>query len=76
MLAVAAFVFTYYTFWALLTPFLSPTSPLLALFPPREYAVAFPAILVLVGGSGVAAFIGRVMMKEARKRRIREGKAA
>jgi dolichol kinase len=46
------------------------------LFPPREYAVAFPAILVLVGGSGVAAFIGRVMMKEARKRRIREGKAA
>jgi dolichyl-phosphate mannosyltransferase polypeptide 2 regulatory subunit len=99
MLLVAAFVFTYYTTWALLLvctmistayppghyphlsvlsqPFLSSDSPLQPLFPPREWAVRLPAIVLVLGCACVSAFFGNVMLQESRKRKAKmQGKAA
>ncbi|GHJ83947.1 hypothetical protein NliqN6_0349 [Naganishia liquefaciens] len=76
MLFTAIFVFTYYTMWALLTPFFDPTSQIHSYFPPREYAVRLPASLLVLGGAAIALFIGNVMLKESRKRKLRAGKAA
>jgi len=77
MLLVAAFVFTYYTAWALLVPFLSSDSPLQPLFPPREWAVRLPALLLVLGGAAVSAFFGNVMLQESRKRKAKmQGKTA
>ncbi|GFZ47705.1 hypothetical protein JCM24511_05452 [Saitozyma sp. JCM 24511] len=75
MLAVAAFVFGYYTVWALFLPFLSPTSPLHAFFPPREWAIRLPLLLLLTAVSGVGLFFARIVMGEARKKRG-QGKTA
>ncbi|KAL7422647.1 Dolichol phosphate-mannose biosynthesis regulatory protein [Cryptotrichosporon argae] len=75
MLAAAAFVFVYYTVWALFLPFFSPSSPAHALFPPRAYAVRLPAALLLLGLAGVALFFARVSAAEARKRRASGKKA-
>ncbi|KLT40466.1 hypothetical protein CC85DRAFT_287440 [Cutaneotrichosporon oleaginosum] len=76
MLLVAAVVFVYYTTWALLLPFVDPRSTLHDLFPPREWAVRAPALLLLLGVAGIAAFFAKVSAAEAAKRRAREGKAA
>ncbi|KAK1921537.1 dolichol phosphate-mannose biosynthesis regulatory [Papiliotrema laurentii] len=75
MLAVAAFVFVYYTIWALFLPFLDPTSTLHDWFPAREWAVRLPAALLLLGVTGIALFFARVSMAEARKRARAEKKA-
>ncbi|BEI85844.1 hypothetical protein CcaverHIS002_0601310 [Cutaneotrichosporon cavernicola] len=76
MLLVAAIVFVYYSTWALLLPFVAPDSTLHDLFPPREWAVRGPALLLLVGVAGIGAFFAKVSAAEAAKRRAREGKAA
>jgi len=76
MLLVAAVVFVYYTAWALFMPFLPPDNAFHSLFPPREWAVRIPALLVLVFFCTVAAFMGSVMMKSARTRRKGKGKGA
>jgi dolichyl-phosphate mannosyltransferase polypeptide 2 regulatory subunit len=57
-------------------PFLDSSSKIHDYFPPREYAVRLPASLLVVGGAVVALFIGNVMWKESRKRKLRAGKAA
>ncbi|PWN26240.1 hypothetical protein BDZ90DRAFT_233373 [Jaminaea rosea] len=69
MLLVASFVFTYYTLWAFATPFLSSQSSFHSFFPPREWAVRGPALLLVVGLGGIGAFVGKVMMAEERKRK-------
>lgn len=106
MLFIAAFVFVYYTIWALLLvrskfylsslspsppvllfsiflwtnspttsqPFLPPTSTIPSFFPPRSYAIKIPLFLLLAGICGVTLFFGRVMLAEARKKRVKGGK--
>ncbi|AFR97643.1 dolichyl-phosphate mannosyltransferase polypeptide 2, regulatory subunit [Cryptococcus neoformans C23] len=74
MLFIAAFVFVYYTIWALLLPFLPPTSTIPSYFPPRSYAIKLPIFLLLTGVCGVTLFFGRVMLTEARKKRVKGGK--
>jgi len=87
MLLTAAFVFTYYTIWALLLvnirsatrerlltylqPLFPPDSGLHDKFPPREWAVRLPAFILLVGLTGIGGFIGMVMMKEAQKKKLK-----
>ncbi|KAK0528033.1 Dolichol phosphate-mannose biosynthesis regulatory protein [Tilletia horrida] len=72
MLAIAAFVFGYYSLWALITPFFPADSPIQAYFPDRIWAVRGPAILLIVGLGGIGAFVGSVMQREAAKRRERD----
>jgi dolichyl-phosphate mannosyltransferase polypeptide 2 regulatory subunit len=68
MLLVAAFVFVYYTTWAILLPFFDTSSPLHDYFPAREWAVRLPAFLLVVGLSGIGWFIGSTIMKEKTKK--------
>ncbi|KAJ8700119.1 Dolichol phosphate-mannose biosynthesis regulatory protein [Pleurotus ostreatus] len=66
MLLAAAFVFTYYTTWAILLPFLDSDSPVHNFFPAREWAVRIPAFLLVVGLSGIGFFLGATIVKENR----------
>ncbi|EIM90048.1 uncharacterized protein STEHIDRAFT_51935 [Stereum hirsutum FP-91666 SS1] len=68
MMAAAAFVFIYYTTWALLLPFFDASSPIHDLFPPREWAIRLPAFLLVVGLTGIGLFIGSTVVKENRKK--------
>jgi len=68
MLFVAAFVFVYYTVWALLLPFFDSSSSIHAYFPAREWAVRLPAFLLVVGLTGIGFFIGSTIVKENRKK--------
>ncbi|GAA5853467.1 hypothetical protein JCM9279_007246 [Rhodotorula babjevae] len=62
--------FAYYTLWTLVTPFLPPSSPLCALFPlSREWAIRLPALVVLVGLSGVGVLTGSVLVETAARKR-------
>lgn len=56
-------------------PFLSSSSSIHSLFPPREWAVRLPALILVVGLGGVGAFVGRVMMAEEKKRAEKAQKA-
>ncbi|KAI0273776.1 dolichol phosphate-mannose biosynthesis regulatory, partial [Gloeopeniophorella convolvens] len=67
MMAAAAAVFVYYTTWALLVPFFDASSPIQAWFPPREWAVRLPALILVVGLSAIGGFIGNTIIKENRK---------
>lgn len=105
-MATAAFIFIYYTLWAIVTvrlsPLTSPFSPLLVLlatlrcvetadpltwftqpllpadaylqsfFPDRVWAIRLPALALVVGLSGIGAFVGMVFKKEADKKRKKE----
>jgi dolichyl-phosphate mannosyltransferase polypeptide 2 regulatory subunit len=61
----------YYSVWVLMTPWLE-TSPDLAAwleyFPDRYYALAIPAILLIVVTTSTATFIGAVLSTAGLKR--------
>lgn len=71
-LLVAVFVFSYYTLWALVTPLFPSDSPIQAYFPPREWAVRLPAILLMVALSFITLFIVNVLRKQAIAKREKE----
>ncbi|ELQ44450.1 dolichyl-phosphate mannosyltransferase polypeptide 2 [Pyricularia oryzae Y34] len=66
MLVAASFVFLYYTIWALL----------MNLFPPREWAIRIPVILVLLGSAVVGSFLSVVMIRSNRKKAAKAKAAA
>ncbi|KAI5284046.1 hypothetical protein KEM52_003126 [Ascosphaera acerosa] len=68
MLLVATAVFSYYTAWTLLMPFVDDGHPLHSLFPPRVWAIRIPVILLLLGSAVVGSFLGMVMIKSNRKK--------
>lgn len=57
-------------------PFLPASSPLHPFFPPREWAIRLPILLLLTAAIGISLFFGRVMLAEARKKKRQAGKAA
>jgi dolichyl-phosphate mannosyltransferase polypeptide 2 regulatory subunit len=68
-LLIAAVVFGYYTFWTMVLPFLPADHPAQAAFPPKEFAILIPVALLIVGISGVGAFLASVMLKQAKKKK-------
>ncbi|KAF8312016.1 dolichol phosphate-mannose biosynthesis regulatory [Clavulina sp. PMI_390] len=70
-LLIAAVVFSYYTFWAIILPFFPTSHPIHDNFPPREWAVRVPAFLLVVGLSGIGFFLGSTMMKEAQRKKAK-----
>ncbi|EGN95948.1 hypothetical protein SERLA73DRAFT_59512 [Serpula lacrymans var. lacrymans S7.3] len=68
MLLVAAFVFVYYTSWAIILPFFDATSPVHDYFPAREWAIRLPAFILVLGLSGIGFFVGSTVIKENRKK--------
>ncbi|RKP30601.1 putative dolichol phosphate-mannose biosynthesis regulatory subunit [Metschnikowia bicuspidata] len=59
--AVAIAVFSYYSAWVFLLPFLDDDNLLQSFFLPREYAIKLPLLLLLLGFLAVGAFIGKVL---------------
>lgn len=57
-------------------PFLPPTHAFQSFFPPREWAVRLPVLVLLLGVASVGGFVGLVTYKEGVKRRAREMKRA
>ena len=74
MLAVAAAVFTYYTVWVFVVPFVDKDSILQSIFLPRSYAITLPFLLLLIAALGVGLFVGRVLIKNAEKERAKKSK--
>lgn len=74
MLIVAAGVFTYYSAWVLLVPFLDDNNILQSLFLPRDYAIKIPIFLLLLFAVGVGSFISKVLIDNAKKEQIKNRK--
>ncbi|OQN96153.1 hypothetical protein B0A48_02148 [Cryoendolithus antarcticus] len=71
MLIVSSTVFTYYTVWTLLMPFVDDSHFLHSLFPPRVWAIRIPVILLLLGGAVVGSFLSVVMIRSNRKKALK-----
>ncbi|KAF2435368.1 dolichyl-phosphate mannosyltransferase polypeptide 2 [Tothia fuscella] len=78
MLIVATTVFSYYTIWTLLMPFVDEDHFLQSLFPPRVWAIRIPVILILLASAVVGSFLSVVMIRSNRKKALKakQGKKA
>ena len=72
MLGVAAFVFTYYTAWVFVLPFINEDNILNQFFLPRDYAIKLPILLLFIAALGVGTFVGKVLIKINRNRKVRK----
>ncbi|ORX94180.1 dolichyl-phosphate mannosyltransferase polypeptide 2 [Basidiobolus meristosporus CBS 931.73] len=68
ILAVSTIVFLYYTVWAMIMPFVDEGHLLHEYFPPPEYAIRIPVVLLLFGLTVVFTFISMVMIKSNQRR--------
>ncbi|KAH7914699.1 dolichol phosphate-mannose biosynthesis regulatory [Hygrophoropsis aurantiaca] len=68
MLLAAAFVFVYYTTWAILLPFFDTSNPIHDYFPAREWAIRLPAFILVIGLTGIGFFVGSTIIKENHKK--------
>ena len=57
-------------------PFVDSDHPLQNVFPPREWAIRIPVILILLGASVVGSFLSMVMIKSNRKKAAKAKAAA
>ncbi|GKT99520.1 unnamed protein product [Fusarium langsethiae] len=76
MLVAASVVFTYYTIWTLLMPFVDDDHPLQNFFPPRVWAIRIPVIIILLGSAVVGSFLGMVMIRSNQKKAAKAKVAA
>ncbi|KAJ1999842.1 Dolichol phosphate-mannose biosynthesis regulatory protein, partial [Coemansia thaxteri] len=67
LLAIGVFVFTYYSIWTLIIPFVDEDHAARGLFPPQWFAIAIPVFLLAVGVTGVFGFLSFVMLKSGKK---------
>lgn len=71
---MATAVFSYYTAWVFLLPFLEDDNILQGFFLPRDYAIKLPLLLLLLGFLAVGSFIGKVMISNAQKEKLKKSK--
>ncbi|KAI1313641.1 dolichol phosphate-mannose biosynthesis regulatory protein [Xylaria venustula] len=76
MLVAATVVFSYYSIWTLAMPFVDLDHPLHSFFPPREWAIRIPVILILLGSAVVGSFLSVVMIRSNRKKAAKAKAAA
>lgn len=72
MLGVAAFVFTYYTAWVFVLPFINEDNILNQFFLPRNYAIKLPILLLFIAALGVGTFVGKVLIKNQQKQKSKK----
>ncbi|CAK7894605.1 hypothetical protein CAAN1_10S05204 [[Candida] anglica] len=72
MLAVATAVFTYYTTWVFVLPFVDESNFLQNFFLSRDYAIKLPFLLLLLAALGVGSFVGNVLIKSAKKEQLKK----
>jgi dolichol phosphate-mannose biosynthesis regulatory protein len=53
-------------------PFVDEPHLLYSFFPPREWAIRIPVILLLLGSTVVGTFIGLVMLRAAQKEKAKQ----
>lgn len=63
MLVASIAIYTYYTTWALVLPFLPTDHTLQQLFPDRYWAIAGPLILLVLGLTGVGSFFSLLLIR-------------
>ncbi|KAI7884373.1 dolichol phosphate-mannose biosynthesis regulatory [Lichtheimia hyalospora FSU 10163] len=56
-------IFVYYTLWSLVMPFVDEDHPLQNYFPPWEYAIRIPLVILIVGLTVIFSFLGLAMAK-------------
>ncbi|XP_078447706.1 dolichol phosphate-mannose biosynthesis regulatory protein-like protein [Wolffia australiana] len=61
-------IFTYYTFWIIILPFVDSDHFIHRYFLPQEYAVLIPVFAGVILLSFISIFIGYVMIKSKKKR--------
>lgn len=66
LVAISLIVFTYYTAWVILLPFIDSQHVIHKYFLPRAYAVAIPLVAGLLLLLCVGLFITYVMLKNQR----------
>lgn len=71
---MATAVFSYYSAWVFLLPFLDDDNVLQGFFLPREYAIKLPLLLLLLGFLAVGSFIGKVLVNNAQKEKLKKSK--
>ncbi|KAH6560026.1 hypothetical protein BASA50_003232 [Batrachochytrium salamandrivorans] len=68
LLFIALIVFSYYTTWVFLLPFVRTDHSLHAYFLPSEWAILIPVVLLVVGLSGIFGFISLVLLRSGKKK--------
>ncbi|KAK9463721.1 dolichol phosphate-mannose biosynthesis regulatory [Lipomyces oligophaga] len=63
---MSTLLFIYYTIWALVMPFVDSTQPVQKYFPPREWAIKVPVIILLLIMGMLGSFLGVVMIRSNR----------
>ncbi|KAH8554648.1 dolichol phosphate-mannose biosynthesis regulatory [Umbelopsis sp. PMI_123] len=66
--SIAVTVFVYYTTWALIMPFVDEDHPLHNYFPPDEYRIRIPLLILVVGLTAIFSFLALVMIKSKSKK--------
>ncbi|KAG0021119.1 hypothetical protein BGZ80_003001 [Entomortierella chlamydospora] len=62
LLTFSTVVFVYYTLWAIVMTYF-----LHAYFPPREYAIRIPCVLLVFGLTVILSFLSMIMIKSKKK---------
>jgi dolichyl-phosphate mannosyltransferase polypeptide 2 regulatory subunit len=60
-------LYLYYTIWLLVMPFVDVGHPFHDLFPPREYAIKVPIVILIILATTVLTFLSLVMINAGRK---------
>lgn len=63
------------TIMSLCQPFIDESCSIHALFPPREWAIRIPIVLVLVALAGVGSFVSMVLIRSAEKEKAKKAAA-
>ncbi|XP_050378916.1 dolichol-phosphate mannose synthase subunit 2 isoform X1 [Argentina anserina] len=61
-------IFTYYTFWVIILPFVNSDHFIHRYFLPQEYAILIPVFAAMVLLCFLSIFIGYVMLKSKKKK--------
>ncbi|XP_066361889.1 dolichol-phosphate mannose synthase subunit 2-like isoform X1 [Miscanthus floridulus] len=62
-------IFTYYTFWVIILPFVDSDHFVHKYFLPQEYAILIPVLAGVVLLSFLSVFVGLVMLKSKKKKK-------
>ena len=68
LVTVATVVFSYYTVWTLVLPFVDEDHAMKRYFPDVYYALAIPLLLLVVGLAAIVALIALVTIKAGRSK--------
>ncbi|KAG5189605.1 dolichol phosphate-mannose biosynthesis regulatory protein [Tribonema minus] len=65
MVSASVVIFTYYTLWVIVLHFVDPSLQVHEFFPDRVWAIAIPAVLLVLGVAFVVAFIAVTMIRSS-----------